>query len=135
MRYQRTAFLRDHRNPWEPFLADLRETVNPTPSPRKLAPWQLYMSKNGEEITATFDERWPAAGLPPSGALAFRSSIARELLAEETDEYRAELESEIDTMHAAGLAEAAAEAAARLPSADDRVLYVDTPSPNAYLHR
>lgn len=82
-----------------------------------------------------FDEQWPSAGLPPSGALAFRSNIARELLAEETDEYRAELVSEIDAMHAAGVAEVAMKAAAKLPLGDDRVLYVDTYPPCTYLHR
>lgn len=70
-----------------------------------MALWQLYMRVKGEHVNQAFDERWDDAGLPESYRLEFRSSVARELLAKETKQYRMELQAKCDLMHEEDLAE------------------------------
>ncbi|KAI9056789.1 hypothetical protein FKP32DRAFT_1681955 [Trametes sanguinea] len=101
LRYQRQVYLRSSKDVWEPLFRDLRDLARPQIPPRAMHPWQLYMSKKPDEISQKFDEEWDAAQLPPNQQLAFRGRIARELLARESDEYRQNLEQEIESMHLA----------------------------------
>ncbi|KAI9070211.1 hypothetical protein FKP32DRAFT_1558348 [Trametes sanguinea] len=105
MRYQRTVFNAKHRNPWAPMLDGLEERAAPLPAPRKLAVWQLYMAKEPEKIAEIFDSKWPSAGLPDNHSLTFRAQIARELLDQESDEFRRMLEEELNDLHAVEAAE------------------------------
>ncbi|KAI9056571.1 hypothetical protein FKP32DRAFT_1585928 [Trametes sanguinea] len=104
MRYSRQVSLRTSRDIWEPLFNDLRDLSKPHVPPRAMATWQLYMSKKPDVIGEEFDARWPSAGLPPAQSLAFRGSIARELLARESDEYRDSLVKEIANMQEAAAA-------------------------------
>ncbi len=99
MRYRATAAARKENNPWTGVVNKLMEQANAAPAPRKLAVWQLYMSKKSERIAELFDERWPTANLPEKDRLKFRGEIARELLEGESDEYRKVLEEEVNSLH------------------------------------
>ncbi len=100
MRHVRTQLLKAE-NPFHIVMSKLHEHEDDTPAPRQLAAWQLYMSKKREEISKIYDERWPTAGLPDTHKIAFRSSIARELLGQESVEYRASLEAEVQEIRLA----------------------------------
>ncbi|KAI9069585.1 hypothetical protein FKP32DRAFT_1671251 [Trametes sanguinea] len=101
MRYCRQVSLRANKDIWEPLFNDLRDLAKPHVTICTMANWQLYMSKKADVIREEFDARWPSAGLPPTQSIAFRGSIAHELLAKESDEYRDSLEREIEDMHSA----------------------------------
>ncbi|EIW53635.1 uncharacterized protein TRAVEDRAFT_52755, partial [Trametes versicolor FP-101664 SS1] len=103
MRYVRDR-LQDMENPWTEVLAELVNREEPPPPPRQLAPWQLYMSKKKPEIDAELEERRAAEDTPRERVLALRSLIARELLAEETEEYRAALQTECEEIRDADVA-------------------------------
>ncbi|KAH9899382.1 hypothetical protein C8Q73DRAFT_787273 [Cubamyces lactineus] len=106
---------RKEDNPWQPLLEALKTKSSVAPRPRQLAIWQLYMSKKPEEIDIVYKERWPQANLPSTRSLSFRAAIARELLAQESEEYREELNEEAIRMHEEELAELQA---LQLPQAD-----------------
>ncbi|KAL7279945.1 hypothetical protein ACG7TL_006356 [Trametes sanguinea] len=127
MRYQRTVILAEHRNPWAPLLQDLEDHTSVLPGPRKLAAWQLYMSKKPEEIASEFEAKWPTADLPEKHALAFRAKISRDLLAQESEEYRQALEEELQEIHASEAAEveAATALATAAPEGEARELAQD----------
>ncbi|OJT12471.1 hypothetical protein TRAPUB_10979 [Trametes pubescens] len=105
MRNERNNFMRAGENIWAPLLQCLYERANPPSALHMLSNWQLYMSKKPDEIDELFDERWPGAGLDDTYKLAFRSSMARELLQQESEEYQASLEAEAKDMHKAALVE------------------------------
>lgn len=105
MRHERNGYTRSRDNIWAPLLQDLRERANPPAAPHPLVDWQLYMSKKTDEIDEEFNERWSEAGLDASYRLALRSEIARELLKQESSEYRAALASEAKDMHGVALAQ------------------------------
>ena len=50
MRYLASTAARKEGNPWTGLLAYLKEAEAPTPAPRKLAEWQMYMLKKGDII-------------------------------------------------------------------------------------
>ncbi|KAL7284472.1 hypothetical protein ACG7TL_001763 [Trametes sanguinea] len=95
---QRSVFQMKHHNPWAPVLQELAELTQPLPGARRLAPWQLYMTKNAEAINSTFETKWSGAGLPENHALAFRGQIARDMLEQESEQYRQALEDELQQM-------------------------------------
>ena len=49
-----------------------------------------------DTIDTIFKERWPEANRPDADKLAFRGEIARELLASEGDDIKAELKAECE---------------------------------------
>ena len=53
------------------------------------------MSKKHDEINTAFNERWPNSGMDDKHRLSFRGQIAREMLEEESEEYRQSLEAEV----------------------------------------
>ncbi|PSS29816.1 hypothetical protein PHLCEN_2v2689 [Hermanssonia centrifuga] len=71
-------------------LAELRRPQGPPP--RRAQPWQMYMSN--ERVATEFERTWDALGKDPHFKLDFRSSIAKRLLKDESDEYIATLERE-----------------------------------------
>ncbi len=90
LRNMDNARTRKERNPWTPLFATLNR-ISTAVAPRQLSDWQLYMNECAEPIHARFLERWPQAGLDNDHALAFRGKIAREMLEEESDEFKAGL--------------------------------------------
>ncbi|KAH9855414.1 hypothetical protein C2E23DRAFT_882800 [Lenzites betulinus] len=105
MRHLRNNYLRPRDNIWAPLLQELRERAHPPAPPRMLADWQLYMSKKTDEIQEAFDDRWTTAGLGPDHVLAYRAQIARELLAQESAEFKTSLVDELKAMHEVALAD------------------------------
>lgn len=63
------------------------------------------MHERRDEIDAIFNVRWPTANLSKNHQANFRGTIARELLEQESDEYRAQLQQQIDDMLERDLAE------------------------------
>ena len=124
LRYRAVATKRKEDNPWQPLLEALKTKSDVHPTPRRLASWQLYMAKKPEGIDAVYQERWPEANLPSTRSLSFRAAIARELLAQESPEYREELDEEAVRLHEEELAELEA---SKLPQAD--------PSDREAMHR
>lgn len=59
----------------------------------------MHQPEAKRKIKATFDKRWPAAGLDTKFQLDFKARIAKELLANETNEYRSKLQEEADWEH------------------------------------
>ena len=57
------------------------------------------MSQKSDIIDPIFEERWPSAGRPDKDKLAFRSEIARELLAQEDSTTHEELKKECELRH------------------------------------
>ncbi|KAI9069794.1 hypothetical protein FKP32DRAFT_1671082, partial [Trametes sanguinea] len=97
MRYVRDR-LHD-RNPWTDILSDLGSNrAPPPPPPRQLAPWQLYMSKKKAAVDAAVAMRREEQDVPASQVLALRSAVARELLAQEPEEYRTALQTECEEL-------------------------------------
>ena len=137
LRYRAVTTKRKEDNPWQPLLEALKTKSNVAPRPRQLAIWQLYMSKKPDEIDIVYRERWPQANLPSTRSLSFRAAIARELLAQESEEYREELDEEATRMHEEELAELQA---SQLPQADPndeqamRRCVVPLPLPSARRH-
>ncbi|KAH9845986.1 hypothetical protein C2E23DRAFT_745135 [Lenzites betulinus] len=101
MRYVRDR-LQQEDNPWASVLGELG-TVHTAPpaAPRQLAPWQLYMSKKAAKIEEVLEERRATEDVSSKEVLALRSAIARDLLAQETKEYRDALQDECRTMRVA----------------------------------
>ncbi len=64
-----------------------------------MADWQLYMGEKNNEVNAAFLQRWPSAGREQKDALAFRGTVARELLELESDEYKMWLKAECVRKH------------------------------------
>ena len=77
----------------------------PPAPPRQLAVWQLYMSKNKAGVDRVTEERRVQGNVPASRVLALRSTVSRELLAMETEEYREALRAECEQMIQCELAE------------------------------
>ena len=99
MRYRAVAAARKENNPWAGVVAALHAHTNPSPAPRKLPAWQLYMGKKGDLIDQTFATRYGDVEVEPNYRLAFRAAIARELLDAESDDYKQEIQKECDAMH------------------------------------
>ncbi|KAI9061403.1 hypothetical protein FKP32DRAFT_1576114 [Trametes sanguinea] len=117
MRYQRSVLMREGHNPWAPLLSELEQSAEPSAGHRQINAWQFYMGKKRDEINTVFEEQWPSAGLPPASKLTFRTAIARKLFAEETDEFKAALQAELQDLHAAE-ERAAEEVPCVVPEAD-----------------
>ncbi len=98
MRYLEGARVRKVHNPWTQILSALKRHATTT-NPRQLAKWQLYMSLKPDHIQETFAVRWPSSGLNEEFSLAFRGQVARDLLKEETEEYRRWVGEECKRLH------------------------------------
>lgn len=119
MRYRAVAAARKENNPWTGLVNKMLDQMDDAPSPRKLAIWQLYMSKNSEKINEIFQERWPTLGLPGKDKLKVRGEIARELLEKEDDDYRKALQEEVEKMHQADIDEYTAATMPPAPEEED----------------
>ncbi len=95
--------MRKEQNPWSYMLGNLKRHASST-TPRQLAAWQLYMGNKADHVQEAFAVRWPASGLDRDFSLAFRGQVARDLLKEESDEYREELKAECKRLHEEDLA-------------------------------
>ena len=97
MRYRANHASRKE-NPWGHALDSLKEKRKVAPEPRRLADWQKYMGRPevSDKIDNIFQERWPEANRPNADKLAFRGEIARELLASEGEDVKAELKAECE---------------------------------------
>ncbi|TFK81530.1 hypothetical protein K466DRAFT_604430 [Polyporus arcularius HHB13444] len=99
MRYRAVAAARKENNPWTGLVKKMKEQIEDAPAPRKMSIWQHYMGKKSEKIQEIFDERWPTLNLPNTDRIKIRGEIARELLEKETDDYRKQLQVEVEAQH------------------------------------
>ncbi|KAJ7030299.1 hypothetical protein C8F04DRAFT_1264062 [Mycena alexandri] len=118
--YRKTVANRSNNNPYQEWLSGFRRPVT---RPKKLLLHKFYMQQEGytDNVEALFQERWPKAGLESKKALAFRCTLAEELLRREPQEVLEELVEQQNAEHEEALEDQADKIAnPDAPSDEDR---------------